>query len=249
MPVRRINYTERRRIQRADIDIVLRRDHQGVVSFDAALHVAAYGFPPDARVFIESYRQTVLMRFDFGTVSVPTPPSDCRLIDFDSDAEIRFRVRVTAASDRVGMLLGEADSILPREANQEPDQRIPLLRPVPGELGQEIWRVEFEGEPLLRVSVDLPDWKQTVRSETFRAFVYPAALREILVRVLFREEYTSVDDFADWRSRWLIFATAIPGAGALPKSRDDYDDWIENAVAAFARRFTFKARYDAETKE
>lgn len=249
MPIRRINFTQRQRIHRDDIDIVIRRNDSGAVFFDAAIGLSSYGFAPDARVFIEAYRQTTMMRFDFGTVSVPSPPSDRYLADFESEAEVMFRVRVTAVSGRPGVLLGEADQLRPHNPGDEPDRRISLLPPVPTDLGEEIWRVDFETGPILQVNQNLPDWKQTVRSEVFRAFVYPAAFREIIHRILFVESHSSTEDMSDWRSRWLLFATRIPGAGGVPKARDDYDDWIEAAAAAFARQFTLRSRYVRELTE
>jgi len=211
------------------------------------MQLEQYGFPGDARVFVEAYRQTRLMRFDFGTVSVPRVPADRKLLVFEDETEVLFRVRVTATSGRPGLLLGEADQLRPRNPTEGPDRRVPLLPPVPGDIGEEVWRVEFEGAPLLRISSLLPDWKQTVRSEAFRAFVYPAALRAILQRILYIEGYSETDDFSDWRSRWLLFATRIPGAGPIP-SKDGYDEWIDNAVAAFSRLFAMRSRYTAELK-
>lgn len=249
MPIRRINFTQRQRIHCGDIGIVLRRDNHGLVFFDASLDLSSYGFAPDARLFIEAYRQTTMMRFDFGTVSVPTPATDRYLTDFESEAEIMFRVRVTAVSERPGVLLGEADQLRPRNPDEEPDQRISLLPPVPADLGEEVWRIDFEAAPILLVNRNLPDWKQTVRSETFRAFVYPAAFREVVHRILFLEGHTTTEDMSDWRSRWLLFTTRIPGAGGVPKAHDEYDDWIENAVAAFARQFTLRSRYVKELTE
>ena len=100
MPIRRINFTQRQRIHRDDIGIVLRRDDHGAVFFDTSLDLSSYGFAPDARLFIEAYRQTTMMRFDLGTVSVPTPPADRYLTDFESEAE-EWRSRVSEA-DGIG---------------------------------------------------------------------------------------------------------------------------------------------------
>jgi hypothetical protein len=248
MPIRRLNYTARRRIRRADAAITLRTCPDGSFGFDADLRLAAYQFPADARVIVEAYRQTYLMRFDFGTVSVPVAPAERTLSEFESEAEVLFRVRVTAASGRSGILLGEVDRLRPVAAGEEPDKRMPLLPPVPGDIGEEVWRVEFEGKPILRVNSRLPDWRQTVLSDTFRALVYPEACRQVLQAILLREGYQFVEDFADWRSCWLLFASRIPGAGAVPKDKGEYEDWIENAVEAFARQFTMCARFEAELK-
>jgi hypothetical protein len=35
----------------------------------------------------------------------------------------------------------------------------------------------------------------------------------------------------------------------VPKAREEYDDWIESAVAAFARQFTLRSRYVKELTE
>ena len=247
MPVRRLNYTARQRIAHQDADIVLRGAGNNV-RFDAHLQLPGYHFPPDARVFVEAYRQTILMRFDFGTVSAPTPPEERELTDFPSADEVLFRVKVTAASVRPGVLLGEADQLRPRQSEQKPDRRVPLLPVIPGDLGDEIWRVEFEGRTSLVVNKALHDWKQTVGSNVFRALVFPAAMRQILERILLVEEYRETDDPQSWQSQWLQSAAQIPGSRALPVrgTTEDYDDWIENAVSAFARHFQTKAGFTAE---
>lgn len=245
MPVRKFNYTARQRIRRSDVDIVIRRSPGSPSWFDASFDLRAYTFPPDAKVFIEAYRQTTLMRFPWGSASVPVPPESRALTEFDCDVRILFRIKVTDVSGRTGVLLGVADQLHAREADEQPDRRIPLLPPEPDDLGEELWRVDFEGEPALLVNRDVPDWKAVVRSESFRALVYPAALRTILTKILLRDSYAATDDHDDWRSRWLLFATRIPGAGGVPAAKEQYEDWIESAVAAFARRFGMRTRYVA----
>lgn len=245
MPVRKFNYTARQRIRRSDVDIVIRRSPGSPSWFDASFDLRSYTFPPDAKVFIEAYRQTTLMRFPWGSASVPVPPESRTLTEFDGDVRILFRVKATDVSGRTGVLLGVADQLHAREVDEQPDRRIPLLPPEPDDLGEELWRVDFEGEPALLVNRDMPDWKAVVRSESFRALVYPAALRTILTRILLRDSYAATDDFDDWRSRWLLFATRIPGAGGVPTAKEQCEDWIESAVAAFARRFGMRTRYVA----
>lgn len=246
MPVRRLNYTSRLRIYQDDIDIVLLEPAGKTASFNTELKLAEYQFPEDAKVVVEAYRQTFLMRFDFGTVGNLQPPPDRTLVEFPTPHELLFRVKVTAASGRAGLLLGEADKIRPRRPDEEPDRRLPLLPPYPEDLGEEIWRVEYTGGTMLAVNKNLADWKETVRSPLFRAMVYPAAMREILERILFVEMCTSADDQSDWRCRWLAFAGSMPGAGPVPKTKDDQLEWVEQAVAAFARKNRFRSAFEAE---
>lgn len=243
MPVRRINYTHRKRIAHAEVEIRLACGSDGIDSFDCHLDLSSHGFPADARVFVEAYRQTTLMRFGWGTVSVPAPPLDRRLAQFESSDEILFRVRVTSATGKAGLLLGEAEKIRPRHPDEEPDKRLPLLPIAPEDLDEEVWRLDFEGEVCLRINSRLPDWKQTARSDVFRALVFPAAMRQVLERILKAESYVTTDDPNDWRSLWLRFAAALPGSSPPPRTQDGFDDWIENAVAAFARRFNLRSRF------
>ena len=81
----------------------------------------------------------------------------------------------------------------------------------------------------------------------FQSLVYPAALREILNRIVRIEEHTDTEDPDDWRSRWLRFAADLPGVGEAPAQEDldRWDDWIEIAVAAFARRFQTMQQFTA----
>jgi hypothetical protein len=248
MPVKRLNFTSRKRIRRDDVDLTLRQVSGGAISFDAFLRLSDYDFPPDACVIVEAYRQTLLMRFNFGTVSVPMPAADRQLSLFEDETEVLFRVRVTAASGRPGLLLGEADQLRPGNPSDEPDRRIALLPPVPADIGEEVWRVDFETKPMLFVSKDLADWKQTVRTDSFRALVYPAALRSILERILKVEKFDFTDDLEDWRALWLLFASRIPGVGSMPRSHDEHDDWIENAVGAFARSFRMRTKFSDELR-
>jgi len=225
------------------VKIEIKREEKGPAAFAASIALESYGFPGSARVYIEAYRQTTLMRFAFGTVSVLMPESALALLDFAVDDGVLFRVKVTSADEPQGLLLGEADQVPAVRPEDGPDARVPLLAPVPDDLGEELWRLEFEGGVVLKVSRDVPDWKQLVRSDTFRALVFPAALNQVLFRVLVKEGFRSTEDLSDWRCRWLYFAEKLPGVGALPAPEADCDDWIETAVSAFARRFSFRTSF------
>lgn len=248
MPIRRINFTKRRRIERNDIDIILREDDTPP-SFSARLALEQYGFPPDARVFVEAYRQTTLTRFDCGTVNALAQPANASLEAFESPAAILFRVRVTSASPRRGLLLGFADRIRARSPDEKPDRRIPLLPPKPDDLGEELWRVDFDGDqPCLVVNNRLTDWKETLRDPHFRAAVFPAAMRLVLYHILYVDKSTSTDDDEDWRSLWLRFASALLGSGRPPSEQEEVEDWVNDAVAAFAWRQRLRTALQASVE-
>lgn len=246
MPVRTLNYTNRKRIRREDARIAIREEKSGAC-FDASLRLADYKLPGDAHVFVEAYRQTQYMRFDFGQAGAIRIPDDRRLSDFDSAEGVLFRVKVVAAADPHGLLLAEADQIPPRKSTDEDENRIPLLPVVPDDnLGDEIWRLEFDSQTLLKVNSALGDWRALARDRVFIALVYPSVFRVVLWQVLLLEKHHDTEDADDWRSRWLRFATGLPGVGDMP-SEDDEDrigDWIDSAVSSFCRRHNIRATYE-----
>lgn len=206
-----------------------------------------YGLPTDAKVFVEAYRQTNWMRFDFGTIGTVQPPGNLELPDFDTREGVLFRVRVTATANPEGRLLAEADQISPvlgKDTGEE--AREPLLPIKPEDLGEEVFRVDFGDRPILLINNQFGDWRALAKSPAFVCMALPQALREILTRVLYIEGYYETEDTADWKARWLKFASLLPGSSAPPEEeeKDRFEDWINEAVAAFARMHGMKSRFN-----
>lgn len=243
MPIKRVNSTGRKKILREDAQISVETDGYGALTFHASLRLSDYELPTDAQVFVEAHRQTTMMRFYHGNVVAPQPPQGTlrQLTEFSTMDALLFRVKVTSAGERPGILLAEASRIQPSDYELELDRRIPLLPVKPEDLGQEIWRVDFRGAdgPLLLISSRLNDWNSVAATSLFRGLVYPAAMREILWYLHKVEETSSMDDLEDWGCRWFQFASSGPGVTQPPfDSNDDgdWDDWINDAVASFASR-------------
>jgi len=255
MPVRRLNYTGRQRLHHADMRFTIHTGGDGSPTFDADLSFDRYCLPSNAPVFVEAYRQTTWMRFPFGKVGRLHPPDDRRLTEFDSPEGVRFRVRVTSPVEPIGLELAEADRIEPRKPEEKPENRTPLLTVVPSQnMGDRICRVDFgDGDyPLLLVNAAVGNWKEVVRQPAFISLVYPTALEQILGRILFIENYSETDDAEDWRSQWLRFASLVLDVGNPPAldEREQCDEWIDNAVAAFCRKFrTLKRFFEYWTHE
>jgi hypothetical protein len=246
--IRRLNYTGRIKIHRTDVSLATRVEN-GILYFDADLRLHDYELPAEALVFVEAYRQTTWMRFPFGTVAnlQPPPPVKRRLAEFDSADEIRFRVKVTQARDE-HILLAAADRI-PLAKLEEDSDRESLLPVFPMELGDELWRVDLDDEPRLLVNKSAaPDWRQLAQSSIFLALVYPAVLREVLTNIL-TSGHRDTDDETDWNSRWLRFASLLPGMDPQPPEKAEGVEpalrWAEDAVAAFARKQTLKEKFTA----
>jgi hypothetical protein len=253
MSIRRINSTGRMKIVREDARFFVRPDSEGTLRFDATLDLKDYELPADAQVYVEAYRQTTFMRFPHGTAAEPQPPAnvDRRLTEFASPDGMLFRVKVTSTGDRAGVLLAEADRIPVTDDEEQPDNRIPLLPPAPADLGQEVWQVDALSSasgPLLLVNSRVGDRKAVAASPVFRSLVYPAAMRQVLWHVYKVDQTRAMDDPADWRCRWLMFAAALPPATDPPltsEDDDEWEDWISTAVESFARQHQMLDHYKA----
>jgi len=223
-------------------------DIDGGLGFDAQLNLEDYELASDAQVFVEAYRQTTWMRFAFGTVGalrVPEP-LDRRLTEFDSGEGVLFRVKVTQAMDE-HILLAGADRIPLQEKGADSDKES-LLPVVPEDLGEELWRLDFDPEPKLLINkFATADWNQLALSHLFQGLVYPAALRSVLTIALDNNHRDTEDD-EDWRSKWLRFATLLPGIPVeLPKDDEGAETlWVEDAVRAFSKKLLLRQKFSEE---
>lgn len=239
--LRKFNYTNRIRIVQEDIRIFL-RGQSGGWSFDAVLNLAEYELPESALVCVEAYRQTTWMRFDFGTVGKIAPFPDRRLIEFDSPDDIRFRVRITSPGidgEPQGLLLAEADRIPLRSPDDTQNPVESLLPVLPCDLGPQLWKLDFENHPRLMLNSSAGNHKQIGLDPGFVAVVYPAALREILRRILQQEHYRNISNTDEWCDRWLRFAADVLGVGLPPEQENEPeadDNWIDEAAETFARK-------------
>ncbi len=246
--IRRINYTGRVKIHQSSVRLAM-VDIEGSLGFDAHLDLEEYELASDAQVFVEAYRQTTWMRFAFGTVGALQMPERLarRLTEFDSGEGVLFRVKVTQSTNE-HILLAAADRIPLQEKGADSDNES-LLPVVPKDLGEELWQITFNPEPYLLVSKSATaDWNQLSLSPLFQGLVYPAALRIVLSRAL-SSGIRDTEDDGSWESKWLRFATLLPGMPTdLPKEDDDDDEvvWIEDAVRAFSKKLLLCQKFSAK---
>jgi len=255
--IRRLNYTQRVRIRREDVSIAV-RESDGNISFEAdltRLRGDHYDFPEKARVFLEAYRQTLWMRFDFGTIGALQPPANRSLNAFGDSEGILFRVKVTAP-DESRRILAEARGVpLVREGEKKVPERS-LIYVTQADLGDLVFKLDFEynDRPALIINSRLGPYTQLIAHAAFAALVYPTVLREILLHILLTRGFGEVEpDSESWEDLWLQFAATLPGMEEPPKySPSEYDDvalrralrWIDGRVEAFARKYRARERFE-----
>ncbi len=252
--IRQFNYTNRKRIPKEKIRIVLREQGQKPPSFDATADLSELKLPETARVYVEAYYRNSYMRFDFGTAAQVKSEDNRTLSEIDNREAIYFRVKAVDTSGEHGKILAEVDGIIPNSSDG-PGVRVAILEVKFEEnLGSQPWSLELSeaATPVLVVNKRLGS-KEYVRSDdVFFSLVYPAVVREILTRIVVIDEYTYDDEEDQWRQLWLYFVCGLPDVG-LPPIGDDPDAkyvWIEGAVSAFCKAQPACSRFlDSRSKE
>ncbi|MGB9759987.1 MAG: hypothetical protein ACP5KW_08595 [Thermoproteota archaeon] len=244
---RRINFTNRIKIKREQINITLIRDPQTkeIVSFDASINLNGMNLPSDAKVYVEAYYRTEAKRYDFGTVSKIEPISDTKLADFAYRENLKFRVIVVDIKGKYGargLILAHADRIRPTTG-----AKTKSILPVEfSDLGKQVWKVKFEGDedaPILVFNETIPNIQNIAKTDPqFIMLVYPAVLREVLMHMFFVDRLDSTSDpSAEWQKDWLEFAKRILPGEEVPKSpeeasydnKEDIEKWVEKVVEEF----------------
>jgi hypothetical protein len=246
---RTFNFTGRKNINREDVPVTIDRTPLGL-AFNANPKLDGYGFPEDAEIWIEAYRGNLIKQCSWGKVSQPEAPLDRGLSDFEVPDGIQFRLRVVSLADgNLLKMLGEADHVVPTDADENPDNRRPLITPVPHDLGQQLWKIDFVSDPpSLLVNNQAKDgWRDIARSSAFIALVYPQVMRSMLFKILIEDEWD--EDGADWQNNWVQFAKQTYTASVLPAVSDHEgrEKWIDDAVDAFASSKNLKDLWDANS--
>jgi hypothetical protein len=238
MTTRRLNYTHRKRITRDQVVISLDKTPEGQLVHEAELALRDE-FPADAEIIVEAHRQERRVRFSYGTIGMPMPPSDTVLRDFGPDERPLFEVKIVAFSaEGQGQLLGLAEGLRPEEGGPRSAKRVALLPVAPKDLGHRPWSLDLSDGPLLQINRAVGNWSEVAASHEFRWLVLPEVVRRVLHYVIVEQRLRdpSDDDLNEWTGQWLHFATTLPGMEPLSdQSEEQIEDWIDNAVEQFCR--------------
>lgn len=244
---RRFNYTGRKRLTREHFRIRLIDASSGLPpSFSAEVSIPSdLKLDPNARIYIEAYVGTSVMRFDFGSVACVSPPADCTLTDIDANTPILFRVRVVDETGNVGRILASANGIRP-ESDQEGRNRKSLL-PLRGmDLGEELWKLEFDKDagPTLAVNNRVPGLVERIPVDAvLMGAIYPEVVRQMTCQVF--SPSGESDESMDWIRDWKVWLTNFLGREISSEEGADPDSlsMLANDIArAFSDRNHFASK-------
>ena len=232
---RQLNYTGRKKVTRKEAIFSYSDETDATPEFNVLWSLEEKAYPDDAVVYVEAHFKETRQRFEFGTASNITPPTNRRLDQLDLTGTTLFDVLIVDESGRHGLLLGRGDGFSAGGADDE-ENRNSLLAVKPHAMGQQTWRVEIEtgDAPVLYINKNIPDPVNRVRTDpVFQSLVLPAALREVLTWYAWNEDTPETDEHC---AKWLAFAGYIhddmPDA-----SQSEIRNWIDDVVQQFCERF------------
>lgn len=247
MPVRRLNFTGRKRISRDYVQLSVTSNGAGY-ELRARFDLQHYSFPAKARIHLEAYKRTSFQRFDFGTISKQLIPTDMALSSFSSPQGMKYRLKIVDAEKNRGRILGEVDNLKAVIAEDVDGAEESLLPVEPShELGHELYRLEFgTNEIHLLVNAELANWQEVIKGHFFSTLVFPNLLRQVLLHILRFEEHRVIDDPTDWRSQWLKFAIEKLRARPIPDDGNLDDDhvWVDECVKSFCQEHRILSRFN-----
>lgn len=246
--IKRVNFTGRRRIPQACIEVEV---FDGAPRhFSALIDLGQAKLPVDSKVFVEamSAGSSVVKRFDFGTVGDIETPSDCTLGEIEGE-NVFFSLKVVDETEQFGRILGIAENIRPaRSGKQTAAGRQGILPIDERPLGQDLWTLDFgEHDVTLIVNSDVPNLKDRMRWDTaIFPLIYPPLVRMVLAEAIERGDATEEEDDR-WPAMWLRFGASLhPDRQKAPTKADgdeDWREWIDEVVDAFAEANSLKNQF------
>ena len=259
MSIRKINFTNRIRIERSHITLRTKYEGTSQYSFDATLDFNGLSFPVDAEVVLEAYYQTERKRFYFGTVGNIIQPKERSLVDFSSFSGINFRLLIISDHENRRRIIGVADRLTPEIGAQARSAGVNKISILPVEMSDSIseaWKISFDTEeqPVLILNSMLKDIRQRVETDAFTRFlILPHIIRVVVSRMVY-VDHAQLDDedgiYYNW-SKFLLKhgkGTEIPELDVKdPKfDADQIEKWVETMIENFCESFKLLNKANSE---
>lgn len=234
MTSRNLNFTRRVRIERECLDMAL--VERGPPQLDVRrVDLTGLGLSGHWPVLLEGRARDWLHREELGTVAEPrTGRIDLPPETFAGGRLPRWRLLVVDLDDEFRRIAAMAEGIRLGAEETQAQGRASLLPVVPADLGALPWRLAVDAEGfVLEVNDRLPAAGDLPGRPEVAAWLLPAVLREILMRLRLQEDLVE----PDVRRQWFDLARSLSGE-ALEDGEDELDwlDRIDQVVRSFAAK-------------
>ena len=256
--IRKLNFTGRKKIPHNRALVTLSSVDKHPYSFDIDFNLSGFDLPEKSSVYVEAYKRTSYMRFDYGTLGNPKVPGNRALKNIEAGAIPLFRLKIVDKSTKQGRIIAMADKIHPKGVDDTGDNKINLLYVEFSEdLGDQVWRLDLTGDwPVVLVNSQVNSMKEIVKSDpAFFALVYPEIIRQVLNEIIESDQLDPEMDEDEWHSLWINFVTSLPNVGSPPTGRspnikNDQKDWVESVVRGFCDKWNLlKSFQDLHAEE
>ena len=217
------------------------------VTFQESFQEIQIPNPKESRIYVEAFRGSSFVRFDYGTIeNLEYPSVDLSAIEGAENA--KFRIKIVDQNDHRILAISPTLSFGNGQEDVNNKRKREILPVVYKNLGEQVWRVEIgdgSGTITLEINNSMPNYESLVHDTYFRAHVLPAALRQILFHIFIVNKYDYEDEDEDLPFRdWIEFVRKYQEDNC-PMSFDELEkiNWIEDVVSEFCRKNRFIERW------
>lgn len=235
---RRINHTQRTRIDRARVQLrVVSNDD--TVMLSVSVDLDGLNIEGDAKVFLDVSRKAQSERFALGTVERLATLENVAT-RFGDAVGLRYDVVVVGAED--ALLLAAARRVRPENADAQ--ESLLAIRPS-GELDELAWRLDmYDGQPVIEVNDRILNWRDLADGSMFQSLVLPQVVGQILRHIAAQGGVDESDDdepLVPWCAFFRELGVEVDLISSSEPS-DVVDGLVEEAIAAFASRHGFASQ-------
>lgn len=245
----RFNYTDRKKILLSEVEIHTVQGESPLAIYLSCDFRNCSHYTPTDIVVIEANRFAKAQRVDLGAVGMLPAKQKVVFNEFVDSANVKYRIRVVDPLTK--RLKGLARMVKPNDKPEELGDLDPILPVAIADsedgLGDRFWKLTFppEGPVLLLHGAKLTH--ESVKSNEFKALVWPTILREVLLEAF----VVQIGNFPSWACKWKTFLINVLGVDNVPdewdQARQDMPAYIEDTVkwidvvqAAFSKHFALK---------
>ena len=247
----RFNYTDRRKINLSEVEIRTVPGEPRLTVYLACDFKAAKYAAEDVLV-VEAYRFTKAQRKELGALGSLANKTKIVFDAFADATQVKYRLKVVDPVTK--KLKSLAKSVRPSDKPEQPSDLEPILPVAIADaedgLGDAFWKVGFpaaaNGPVLFLNGRQLTH--ESVKSNEFKALVWPAALADVLTEIVIR----NASSYPSWAAKWMTFVNDVLGVGDAPEEwnpeKEEFAsyvrtaaDWIDSARCAFAAHFALRS--------
>lgn len=247
---RRINFTNRKKINKSNVEININRNNNDEIeSFDATVLIDKQDFEDESTVYLEAYHKTDFHRYKLGKVKNLRNLENQSLDEYFYPEHLHFRIKIVSNN---GLITGLSNQLKPVDEGKPAFKRKGIIDAYYEEdLGAKVWEIDYiSGRPTISFNKNIPNIKSLAESDpTFFVFVIPQVIKNILYKILLVDKIENFEEpDTDWHKDWINFASKfctddMQKISSLPNiEKEEIEEWIKSIIDNFTTKY--KSRWD-----